>query len=122
MRLSFEKKNLILNNKKISSFDETIEDAISFEKSIVVLLNRDEYNKNDVMRSRNVVSVDFDGSFLWRIPALKSDMPNSSYVSVTKEGRNAKLVKFDGTFTVVDPGTGEVLLTPLESMKGRRLW
>lgn len=122
MEYSFNNHDLILDGSIIYSFEVGINEIASFDNCVVAVLNRDDYNREDVMRSRNVMCVDSSGMLLWQIPELESDKNNSPYVGLFKEGSNVKLVKFDGTFAIVEPKTGNVLTTPLESMKGRKIW
>ena len=122
MKVSFINNKLNLNANTICSFDYAIDDILIFDSCIIILFNRDEFAKKNLTRSRNVVCVDFYGKSLWQIPELESDMRNCSYVGIERLNKHAKLIKFDGTFAVVDPENGVVLLSPLDSMKGRNLW
>ena len=119
---SYSNNNLYVNNEIIYSFKAGIKEIASFDDYAIVVLNKDDYLKEDTMRTRNVVCVNSLGKLLWQIPNLESVIENCSYVGIIKEKSVAKLVKFDGTFAIVEPRTGQVLKTPMESINGRKLW
>ena len=98
-----------MNNEIIYSFKAEIKEIACFENYAIVVLSKDDYSKEDTLRTRNVMCVNSLGKLLWQIPHLESVMENCSYVGIIKEKSLAKLIKFDGTFAIVEPRTGQVL-------------
>lgn len=112
----------MLNGAIIFSFGVKIHEIEGFDTFVIAILNRDDFKREDSMRSRNVMCIDSSGKLLWQIPELRSYDTNSPYVGLYKEDNNINLVKLDGTTAVVEAKTGKVLITPMEWMKGRKLW
>jgi len=118
MKFSFKEEKLYYREKLIHTFIAPISDILDFPKCVVVLLNRDNYKKNN----ENVFCVDTNGVLKWQVPKYDYIDKRSPFVSINKDYDNAKLYNWDSSYVIIEPATGKVIVDAFQSRKNRRPW
>jgi hypothetical protein len=118
MKWNFEDTILKRDDFQIMEFDSPIKKIVEFDKCAVILLSRDYY----VVDNENVFCVSNSGKMLWQVPKYEYIYDVSRFVDISKEAQNVKLWNWDSSWIIIEPLSGEIIMTPLESRKGRRPW
>ena len=111
---------LFYKNNFIKNLEYPIHKTIDFEskEAIVVLLDRDYYKVDN----QNVLCVDFAGVLLWQVPKFDYFHDRSPFVNILNKNEYVQLINWDSSYIIIEPKSGEIIVTPDESMKGRRAW
>jgi hypothetical protein len=105
---------------KIFSSDYKIHKVLDFEKigRIVILFYGYPYPT-----SENVICINYKGEIVWTVPLFKYMKEISPFVDITEiDPLLVQAYNGDSSYWVIKPQTGEVVINPDESMKGRKPW
>jgi hypothetical protein len=116
--MRFNKNSLLLNDNVIKEFEFPIKSIVEFKNLVVVLLDQDYYKRDN----ENVFCVNKEGVIIWQVPKYEYSYDDSPFVNITKDSQNIKLWNWDSSFVIIEPDTGKVITTAIESRKGRRPW
>lgn len=120
MNTSFNEEKLYYNDAVIYVFESKIDKILKFKDKnvIVILLNPDHY-KHD---NKNVLCIDTKGNLLWQVPKYDYIYEDSPFVSILEDEGNVRLVNWDSSQVLIEPASGEILLSATDSRRGRRQW
>jgi hypothetical protein len=105
IKLSDDRKKIILQSGETVSFDYPVNDFLVFQKVTVVILDVPVQKKFN----ENVFAISDNGNILWQIEKRQFVYENSPYTGIESSGNNVILYNWDGLKLTVVPETGEII-------------
>jgi hypothetical protein len=97
-----EEKTLVLANGRRFTCDDFIAEAIPFEETIIIRLENQGLKRSN----ENVIAIDYNGRFRWRIPLRPHNFSESPYVNIYRRSDFLDAYNWDGRVLTLDPRTG----------------
>jgi len=109
MNYSFNNNKLFFHDQQIIEFEYPIIDTLeSIDGNAIVLLDKEEIEKENTIRNRNVYGVDSQGNILWQVEEKQHIYDNSPYINLSEKDEKIRLHNWDGTVYRLDTLTGKL--------------
>jgi hypothetical protein len=99
-----DQHTIYFSNGKKHKFAMEIAEVMDFEESIVIRLSG-----SDTAASESIVSFDYNGKFLWKVPTPRTFIPYKPYVSLTRKGIYVEILNWDGHILILHAREGYIV-------------
>jgi hypothetical protein len=99
-----ELQTIRFSNGKKYHFPVEVAEAMDFDDAIVVRLAA-----NPLTTIQNILGLDYEGNFLWTIPAPRTFSPQNPYVGLSRKGSYVEALSWDGHILTLLPKQGTIV-------------